>query len=152
MSISSSKFSKDAKIFEILIGCSLTSTSYSWDQIFPYKILCYPFTYWQSLPKFCHQIMVGTTVSSSERPDIIVYSNAIFNQSRCVQSNCEPSHQCIYQYCNVTITFFDMVKFTTLTLLSLLVPCKLSFLIFVSKISSFSNFLAKFSFGTSVID
>jgi len=133
-SSSSSKFTKVANLLEILTWyCSLTSKSFSF-----FRLSLSPSNFYsshlftESLSNFHnHQIMVNITVISSKTSDI----NCIWMPPSICQ---DKINLCVFPSREVqvllwmlwsgnivllTITFFDVAKFTTLTPLSLPISC-----------------------------
>jgi hypothetical protein len=135
ISISSSKFSKDANLFEILTWhFSLTYTSFNFlDQTSPCKhrallIHC------QSLPNVSrYQIVIRITVCCPERSGVRyiwmpshVYENMV-NSTEFISGDAQVNLWMLRcgNIVLLTVRLSDVVKFTTLTALSLLTSCKL---------------------------
>ena len=129
---------------------------------FPIKLLCCLFIHCQSFLNFCnHCIVISITVSSPQRSHIkytripppiyhcvinLVASLPVRRGPGVLMNVSVREHRAINNY------IFDVTKFTSLTPLSLLSWCRLSFLIVGLKIFSLSTFrlksLIEFSCGT----
>jgi hypothetical protein len=89
-----------------------------------------------------HQIVISITVAPLKFRNLVC-SNAISRLSICDQSGCESSYMYRGNIVLLTIRFFDVAKFTILTILSLQSWCRLSFQIVSLKISSPPSFVLK---------